>query len=194
MKGKNSIELLEELELITNQLLAFLSNRIAPLSSNQLKWSQSGSWSCSDVIQHMNAYATHYHPTFLNKMRSEDNEQPVSVFVSSPLGASAWKSMRLGNAGNIRRKFKTPKLFNPVKNKLLVSSHFLEECQQHQLVMLNMLDEAKKVNLRKVKIPWSLSRLIRLRLGDALMFIVYHNRRHQQQLMNILSDSKFPQS
>lgn len=194
MKGKNSIELLEDLELITNQLLTFLTNRIAPLSLNQLKWSQGGSWSCSEVIQHMNAYAAHYHPTLLNKMRSEDNEQPVSVFVSSPLGASAWKSMRLGNAGNIRRKFKTPKLFNPAKNKLLDRPHFLEECEQHQRVMLNMLNEAKKVNLRKVKIPWSLSRLIRLRLGDALMFIVYHNRRHQQQLLNILSDSKFPQS
>ncbi len=194
MKGRNSIELLEELELITSQFLAFLTTRIAPLSTNQLKWSQGGAWSCSEVIQHMNAYAAHYHPTLLKKMETEGNEQPVSLFISSPLGASAWKSMSLGNAGNIRRKFKTPKLFNPIKNNVLVRSNFLEECQQHQQVMLKMLDEAKKVNLRKVKIPWSLSRLIRLRLGDALMFIVYHNRRHQQQLMNILSDSKFPQS
>jgi hypothetical protein len=194
LKGNNSIELLEDLEQLTNQLLSFLAVRISPLSANQLKWSQAGTWSCSEVIQHMNAYASHYHPTLLKKMKSEENEQPVPVFVSSPLGASAWKSMRLGNAGNIRRKFKTPKLFNPAKNKLLVRTNFLEECEQHQKVLLTILDQAKKVNLRKVKISWSLSRLIRLRLGDALMFIVYHNRRHQQQLMNILSDPTFPHS
>jgi hypothetical protein len=48
------------------------------------------------------------------------------------------------------------------------------------------------VNLRKVKIPISISKIVRLKLGDALLFVVYHNERHMYQALSILSHAKFP--
>jgi hypothetical protein len=40
----------------------------------------------------------------------------------------------------------------------------------------------------------SISKIIRLRLGDALLFVVYHNERHVQQAKNLLKHPKFPAS
>ena len=51
---------------------------------------------------------------------------------------------------------------------------------------------SEKVNIRKVKIPISISKIIRLRLGDALLFVVYHNERHVQQALNVLNNPNFP--
>jgi hypothetical protein len=193
LKGRASIELLEELEALTKQFLDFFNARILPLTQQQLEWSSdTGAWSCADVIHHLNAHASHYHPVFLEKIRQTDYRQPVDVFLSSPLGSSAWKSMKLGNVGNIRRKFKAPKSFNPSKNSSLIHEGYIEKFQSNQETLLQILEEARGINLRRVKIPLSLSRFIKLRLGDALIFITYHNRRHQQQLLNILSNSQFP--
>jgi hypothetical protein len=46
--------------------------------------------------------------------------------------------------------------------------------------------------LRRVKIPISISKIIRLRLGDALLFVTYHNERHFQQIANLMAMRDFP--
>ena len=61
---------------------------------------------------------------------------------------------------------------------------------EHEL--LEIIEKAEKVNLRKVKIPLSISKIIRFRLGDALMYVIYHNERHMQQALNVLANPNFP--
>jgi hypothetical protein len=41
-------------------------------------------------------------------------------------------------------------------------------------------------------VPIALSKLIRFRLGDVLLFVAYHNERHMQQAINIMKLPKFP--
>jgi hypothetical protein len=45
--------------------------------------------------------------------------------------------------------------------------------------------KAQKVDLTKVKTAISLSKFIKLRLGDTLRFLVYHNERHILQAQGI---------
>ena len=46
--------------------------------------------------------------------------------------------------------------------------------------------------LKKVKVPISISKLVRLRLGDALLFVAYHNDRHMEQALNLTKNAQFP--
>jgi hypothetical protein len=61
-----------------------------------------------------------------------------------------------------------------------------------QQLLLQIIKEASNVNLRRVRIPISISKIIRLRLGDALLFVVYHNERHVQQALNVINHERFP--
>ena len=100
--------------------------------------------------------------------------------------------MKLGRAKNIKRKFKAPKNYNPTHEKTLIAAEAVELFISSQNQLLDILESAKTVNLRKVKVPISISKIVRLRLGDALMFVVYHNERHVQQAHNLISHPKFP--
>jgi len=48
-----------------------------------------------------------------------------------------------------------------------------------------LLIQAKAINLVKAKTPVSLTRLLKLRLGDTLRFLVYHIERHVLQAERI---------
>ncbi|MFN5634134.1 MAG: DinB family protein, partial [Flavobacteriia bacterium] len=76
----------------------------------------------------------------------------------------------------------------------LVNGQDIEGFEKDQLELLNILTQAEEVNLRKVKVPISISKIIRLRLGDALQFVIYHNERHMQQAINIIENKSFPKN
>jgi hypothetical protein len=47
--------------------------------------------------------------------------------------------------------------------------------------MLSLLEQAKSVNLQKIKASITLSKFIKLRLGDVFRVVIYHNERHLEQ-------------
>jgi uncharacterized damage-inducible protein DinB len=188
-----STELLSEIKRITEENIELVKKKFSHLSVEQKTWKPNEySWNIQEVFSHLNEYARYYHDAFLTRISSTRFTEPRENFTSSPLGKSAWKSMKLGNAKNVKRKFKTPRLFNPTITKNLVTGNDIEQFREYQTQLFHIIDAAKNVNLRKVKIPISISKIIKLRLGDALLFVVYHNERHMQQALNIVSNPKFP--
>lgn len=193
MKGVLSDELIINLKDITQANLSFIKKKCVFLGDNQIIWRpSSSSWNIQEVLSHLISYSAYYNPLILDKLLDTKFKASKEQFLSSPLGRSAWKSMKLGRANNIKRKFRATKHYNPTTNPDLLDSNSIEHFIQSQEEMLTILDKAKEVNLRKIKVPMSISKIIRLRLGDALMFIVYHNERHVQQIKNILNHSNFP--
>ncbi|MDF2931835.1 MAG: hypothetical protein K0R36_1166 [Chryseobacterium sp.] len=63
----------------------------------------------------------------------------------------------------------------------------LHEFITRQNQLMNLLNESKNVNLNKVKISISISKLIKLKLGDILRFVIYHNLRYIEQAKRILN-------
>lgn len=193
MKGVLSEDLITSLKEITQTNLSFIQKKCVHLGDNQMTWRPtSSSWSIQEVLSHLNSYSSYYNLLILGKLQRTKHKASKEQFLSSPLGRSAWRSMKLGRANNIKRKFQATKNYNPTTNPDLIDSNSIENFLQSQDEMLTLLDKAGDVNLRKVKVPMSISKVIRLRLGDALMFVVYHNERHIQQIKNILSHSNFP--
>jgi hypothetical protein len=48
-----------------------------------------------------------------------------------------------------------------------------------------LLDKAKNVSLGKTKTGISISKLIKLKLGDTFRFVIYHNIRHIEQAKRV---------
>lgn len=186
-------ELVDKLSTITNWNVETVQHQVAGLTADQMNWRPNeNSWNINEVLAHLNAFATYYHGIFIKKIESTRFLNTKENFVSSPLGKSTWKSRKLGNARNVKRKFKSPREYNPVFNASLLSGNQLEKFLNFQEEMLTIIEKASNVNLKRVKIPISTSKAIRLRLGDALLYVVYHNERHVQQVVNLINHRNFP--
>jgi hypothetical protein len=189
----NTEALFQELHQLTDAAIDVVSKKVSKLSETQLTWSPNKeTWSLLEIFAHLNAYSSFYHPAFLNKIEATKFRDPRENFISSPLGKSAWKMMKLGNAKNIKRKFRAPKLYNPKIVASLVKPTAVDDFIHFQGEFKEILDKAKAINIRKAKIGISISKIIRLRFGDALLFVAYHNERHVQQAMNLINHRAFP--
>lgn len=186
-------ELIEIVTKITDENISRIKESVGTLSKEQLSWRPTaGMWNITEILAHLNSYGSYYHPTFIKKIENTRFTSSKEAFLSSPLGKSAWKSMKLGNAKNIKRKFKAQKGANPSIDNSLITGNEVESFMESQNELKSIFEKAQVVNLRRVKIPISISKIVRLRLGDALLFVVYHNQRHVQQVMNVLNNPKFP--
>lgn len=187
-------QLIEDIRAITLTNLEIIRKKMVYLNENQKSWKQNeSSWSINEIFAHLNEYAKFYHSTFKLRIEKTRFTEPKVTFISSPLGRSAWQSMKLGNAKNIKRKFKSPKTYNPTLDVSLLNGNEISDFEKGQVELLEIIEKAEKVNMRKVKVPISISKIIRFRLGDALMFVIYHNERHMQQALNVMNNPNFPE-
>jgi len=193
MKSVQSKVLLSELSQLTQELINKASKSLSKLSVNQKNWRPNPeTWSLNQIFAHLNAYAEYYHVNLINRIDKTRFRDPKDIFVSSPLGRSAWKSMKLGNANNVKRKFRAPREYNFALNGKPMAEDEVAVFLESQNEMLTIIQKSAEVNLRKVRIPISISRIVKLRLGDCLMFVIYHNERHMQQALNLIKHPNFP--
>jgi len=186
-------ELLQSVRAITQENIDYIQKSVVKLSENQMNWRPNPSvWSVAEILAHTNQYAHYYHPVFKRRIENTRFTSTKEAFISSPLGRSAWKSMKLGRLNNIKRKFKAPKGHNPTTEPSLVKGNEVQQFLLLQNEFFEVIDLSEAVNLRRVKIPISISKIIRLRLGDALLFVTYHNQRHIQQIKNLMERRNFP--
>lgn len=193
MNGIDSNTLLQNLENITKANLVFVENQVQNLSQEQLGWKQNqDSWNALQVLAHLNAYAKYYQRVIKEKIQNTRYNQPTETFTSSPLGRGAWMSVKLGNLKNMKRRLRAPRNYNPAINKSLLVGSEVEDFIEFQQQLLELLEASKSVNLRKIKIPIALSKFIKLRLGDAFLFHIYHNQRHLEQINKTIQNPRFP--
>jgi len=186
-------QLLDEMTEITSNNLEVIRKRLIFLNADQRSWRPNkNAWSINDIFAHLNQYVQFYHKTFNNAIETTKHRDPISVFMPSPLGKSAWKSMKLGNAKNVKRKFRSQRSFNPSIKPELITGHDVEDFESAQKELITIIERSAEVNMRKTKVPIASSKIIRLRLSDAMLFVVYHNERHIQQALNVVNHPMFP--
>jgi hypothetical protein len=99
------------------------------------------------------------------------------------------------NVYEVKNKMKAMKSYTPTKG-LNVEAVF-KEFLQHQNKLLQLLDVARRRNMNSIKIPITVSKLIRFKLGDTFRFLIAHEQRHMIQARNAIkavgvSTDKFP--
>ena len=134
-----------------------------------------GSWNVLECIEHLNRYGRFYLPE-IRKRINESSHKPSPRFRSGMLGNYFAESM-LPRPG-----FKTMNTFkemNPLGSDL--NRSVMEEFADQLNEMKAILDEVRTKNLNKVRTSISISKWIKLKLGDTLRVVIYHNERHLLQ-------------
>lgn len=172
-----------------------VADTIAALSPEQLNFQPNErTWSVAQCLAHLNAYYRYYIPVFRGKISNTRFHDPSEYFSSSPLGIAVYRSVKLGKVKNIKRKLKSAKDYNPLINHSLSLENVVQEYLDHVKDFKTVLQEGKEVNLRKTKCPLSLRPVVKLNLGDAFIFITYHNERHIEQMKRLIGLSRFPKA
>lgn len=193
MRIRSGEHLISEVNRVAEAAIKFAHEELEGLSDQQLKFKPSpNSWSINQVLAHLNSFSKYYNKTMKGKIKTTRHDEPKEKYVSSPLGMAQIKSMKLGKVNNIRRKLKSPKMHNPKVHPELEDGNQIELFLMHQKEIIEISQVATEVNLRRTKIPLAISNRIKLRLGDAMLYISYHVERHLQQIRNIKVDQKFP--
>jgi hypothetical protein len=155
------------------------------LSADQLNASPSPtSWSAAQCLEHLNIYGRHYLPEI--KKAIEKGEHPTAkTFKSGWLGDYFYRLMLPNTEGVLKSKMSAPK--NAIPPSQLDSRAVLAEFIEQQEQLLQLIDRARQVNLGTVRVPISLSKWVRLKLGDTFLFLVAHLERHVLQIERALA-------
>lgn len=166
-RTKSNIERVENLRGLTLEQLNYRKKR--------------DSWSILECIEHLNLYGDFYLPE-IEKQIKKSRHKTSEEFKSGFLGDYFAKSMLPKENLN---KMKTFKDKNPIGSSLHLDTLNRFLSQQNQLIKL--LEQAKKVNLNKTKTAISITKLIKLKLGDTFRIVIYHNQRHILQAEKIVT-------
>jgi hypothetical protein len=132
-------------------------------------------WSAAQCLEHLNVYGRYYLPE-LKKAVNKAEKQPKPTYKSGWLGNYFYRLMLPNTEGSLKSKMKAPK--NAVPSEELNSAAVIAEFIEQQEELLQLIEQARAVNIGSIRIPISLTKLIRLKLGDTFLFVVAHNERH----------------
>lgn len=173
---QSSSNLLLEMTQVTERVLAE-ARKMNELDLQTLQTRKSPeAWNALECIEHLNLYARFYHPEISLRMQKANRSTDDEDFKSTWLGNYFANTMK---ATETLKPMKTFASMNPLKQNL--SNSHLNEFIAHQEKLLELLKQAKLFNLNKVKTGISISRFIKLRLGDTFKVVIYHNERHLLQ-------------
>ncbi|AYA38087.1 DinB family protein [Hymenobacter oligotrophus] len=172
----NANTFLQQLQAAVRRLQQTTEAELAPLSSEALNHkSNAQSWSVLECLEHLNRYSRYYLPAFEQAMQHPRRPGATAEVGYSWLGKKSLEVVRPGNG----KASKTVKHMNPAGSQL--SRGVLEEFLQHQSRLLAVLAAAHTADLNRKAVPVEFFRLLKLRLGEALEFVVLHEERHVQQ-------------
>lgn len=153
-------------------------------SNEKLNWRvEENSWSILECFKHLNLYGDFYIPE-IKKAIESSKTQDKGNFKSGMLGNYFANSMLPKEKLN---KMKTFNDKNPIGNKL--DKKTIENFILQQKKILNLLNKSREINLNKTKTAISISKLIKLKIGDTFRVVVYHNERHLVQAQKILDEN-----
>lgn len=186
MKATN-IELIEDLIERTKSNI----NRVEVLNvlnDEQLNWKPSAEkWSVLECIEHLNRYAEFYNPEIAQRLKQAKSSK-TGRFKSSWLGEYFAESMKPKEKLN---KMKTFTAMNP--NQAQLNRSIIDRFLNYQRELLELLSQSRSLDLQRTKTSISISKIIKLRLGDTYRVVIYHNERHILQAKRVLNSQQLAQ-
>ncbi len=194
MKKYKSAELISQLEKDVQQLIQ-ATEHLAMVDTIKLCYPpQEGKWSAAQAIEHLNMYNRYYLPAVESAM-TQRSKEVNTWFVPGFFGNYFTNMMLPKNVYEVKNKMKAPKGYRPDMG--MNAEKVLAEFIAGQKQLLNLLERARQMNLESIKIPISISKFIKLKLGDTFRFLIAHQQRHMIQARNAIratgvSTDKFP--
>jgi uncharacterized damage-inducible protein DinB len=139
-------------------------------------------WSILECLEHLNRYSRYYLPQLakaISRATSATGAPDAEPVGYSWLGRKFVDMMQPTN----QRRHTTLKHMNPHGSQL--GRDGLVEFLQHQTQLLDFLAQAQQADLNRRAVPVEFFKLLKMRLGEALEFIVVHEQRHIQQAQRV---------
>jgi hypothetical protein len=179
--------LIEEMLTLTDKCSDAV-RKFKGLPEHQLNYRKSPtSWSILECIEHLNRYGDFYLPALEKAILSHAPKYPARIYKSGLIGDYFARLMKITNGKMVRMK--TPADKNPLGSALSVTT--IDRFLKQQDMLRSLLHQARQADLTNTKVPISLTKLIKLRLGDTFRFFVYHIERHVIQAEGLIQNSKF---
>lgn len=134
-------------------------------------------WNALECLEHLNYYGDFYIPEIAQQMNNSSLPKNTQ-FKSSWLGNYFANTMLPKEKLN---KMKTLKSTNPVFQSSALDNAVISKFIAQQKELLQLLEKAQQKDLTRIKTAISISKMIKLRLGDTLRVVIYHNTRHMLQ-------------
>lgn len=180
----NKDQLIQELTGITERATSAV-RKFKELPASQLNHKKDlAQWSILECIEHLNLYGNFYLPEMEKQILAHKTAHPPAIFKSGIIG-NYFANLMMVKQGEIK-KMKSPKDKNPSGSQLSVTT--IERFLKQQELLKSLLQQARNVDLTRTKAAISLTRLIKLRLGDTFRFFVYHIERHVLQAEKLVAN------
>lgn len=174
------MNILEQLSQTVQSLQQTVSSQFAQLDQDSLNYKPApGSWSILECLEHLNRYSRYYNQALAKAIAASPERAHLPEISYSWIGKKSLDMIRPQNM----KKHKTLKHMNPNNSKL--DREVIAEFMKHQHELLALLASAESVNLNKKAVPVELFRLLEMRIGEALEFVVVHEQRHIQQALRV---------
>jgi DinB superfamily len=183
MKNIKAADLIERLKTDTRQIILQTNYLLQKDPGILLQQPEAGKWSVVQTIEHLNSYGRYYLP-LIQKALIDPPAASGDSYSPGWLGDYFTKSMLPKANGQVTNKMQSPKDHRPSND--IDSKTVLEEFLKQEHLLLELLDKSSKSNLEKIKIPISISRFVKIRLGDTFRFLIAHHQRHFVQVQNTL--------
>lgn len=158
------------------------AEELKTLPEKTLQWRPAPeSWSILECLEHLNLYGRFYLPEIKKRLNNASTAKSKQTFKSGLLGNYFALSMLPKEKLNTMKTFKN---MNPIHSTL--DKTVMDEFIRQQRQMLSILEKCRKVDLNKTKTSISISNFIKLKLGDTLRVVIYHNQRHMVQAQKAL--------
>jgi hypothetical protein len=138
------------------------------------------SWSALQCLDHLNQYGDYYLPE-IEKSLEEQQSSAAIIFKPGFVGNIFANSM---NVVKSKSKMQSPVDKTPSKSDM--DKETVNTFLDQQKRFLAILQQAENIDVNKHKINISISKWIKLKLGDALRVTIYHNERHVIQAIKAL--------
>jgi hypothetical protein len=171
-----STTFIAQLEVQVQELAATVSQQLHPLSDRQLNYKPTPTgWSVLECLEHLNRYSCFYNAELARAL-------PGGTVVAVPhevgfswLGRKSYDTVKPENT----KRQKTIKHMNPAGSQLTLA--VVEEFLRHQTQLLELLAAARAADLNRKAVRVEFFKLLKLRVGEGLLFVVAHEQRHVQQ-------------
>ncbi len=186
MKTIKSADLLDQLSADTRTILATVIRLRAEDPATLLASPAPGAWSVAQILEHLNSYGRYYLPALERALQQKSAS--TEWYTPGWLGNYFTNLISPTTEGQVKSKMKSPKEHAPAPH--IDINPVVETFIAQQHILLGLLEKAKSKNIGTIRVPISISKMIRLKAGDTFRFLVGHEQRHFLQIERTLQTLK----
>lgn len=173
--------------LITNlikdvkNIISIVNKEFKALPIKQLNQKENvEKWSILECLEHLNRYHAYYNDAIKKGLKVAKSTTENKPYKNGWFGKMSIDMMSPDNT----KKQKAITKFNPVGSQL--TKETITKFLAYQQELLTFLEQAKSKNINQRKVPVEFFKLMKMKIGDALTFVVTHEQRHILQAQGVL--------